>query len=68
MLSDPENKEAFETRLCFVCNRFLEESNFKMNPVIMKPVCLNCSDTIQEKQKEAELLDSLADGLICGCI
>ena len=68
MLSDPEKKEAFETRLCFVCNRLQEESNFKMNPVIMKPVCLNCSDTIQEKQKEADLLDSLADGLICGCI
>ena len=68
MLSDPENKEAFETKVCFVCNHFLEESNFKMNPVIMKPVCLNCSDTSQEKQKEADLLDSLADGLICGCI
>ena len=68
MLSDQEKKEAFETKVCFVCNRFLEESKFKMNPVVMKPVFLNCSNTSQEKQKEADLLDSLADGLICGCI
>ncbi|HAX93072.1 MAG TPA: hypothetical protein DCY25_03830 [Bacteroidales bacterium] len=68
MKSDGENRKVGKTKVCFVCNRLLEESSFKMNPVVMKPICPNCSGTSQEKQKEEDLLDSLADGLICGCI
>jgi len=39
-----------------------------VNKTVMLPVCKNCIGTAEEKQKEEEYLDSLADGLVCGCI
>ncbi len=38
------------------------------NQVTNLPVCDTCKGTEKEKIKEQEALDSLADGLICGCI
>lgn len=32
------------------------------------PVCLDCKDSEQEKAEEKIVLDSLADGFVCGCI
>ncbi len=55
-------------KLCFVCNIPLENENYSVNPKVMLPVCLVCNGTDQEKEKENELLDSLSDGLFCGCI
>lgn len=53
---------------CFVCEEPVTSENSSLNPVVNMPVCNQCRNTQNEKMKEAELLDSLADGLICGCI
>ena len=53
--------------VCFVCGKKLEEIK-NINMVTNLPVCNDCKDSDQEKQKEKEALDSLADGFVCGCI
>lgn len=53
---------------CFVCKQALTEENSTINPVVNMPVCSVCKGTEQEKKEEQELLDSLADGFVCGCI
>ncbi len=55
------------SRKCFVCGMELETIKQK-NQVTNLPVCDACKGTEEEKIKEQEALDSLADGLICGCI
>lgn len=52
---------------CFVCDKKLEQVEYK-NEVTNLPVCAQCKGTAQEKTKEKEALDSLADGFVCGCI
>ncbi len=52
---------------CFVCGKILEEVQHK-NMITNLPVCDDCKGTEQEKLKEKEALDSLADGFVCGCI
>ncbi len=32
------------------------------------PVCKNCNGTDNEKKIEKEVMESLADGFVCGCI
>ena len=59
-------KNDFSTK-CFVCQQELKEVKTK-NKVTNLPVCKNCQGTKQEKIKEKEALDSLADGFVCGCI
>jgi hypothetical protein len=34
----------------------------------MLPVCDDCSGSVKEKKAVEEYNESLADGLICGCI
>jgi len=53
---------------CFVCKQAVTAENSTINPVVNMPVCLSCKGTDQEKKEEQELLDSLADGFVCGCI
>jgi hypothetical protein len=53
---------------CFVCEQNFIESELSFNQIVNLFVCHNCSNTENEKQKETEMLDSLADGLVCGCI
>ena len=53
---------------CFVCNAKLLPNQSKINQEINLWVCLNCSGTEKEKQKVKELLVSLAEGFVCGCI
>ncbi len=53
---------------CFVCKSTLKKDQYRMNTSVMKPVCLQCAGSEKEKQSEENLLDSLADGLVCGCI
>ena len=52
---------------CFVCEKELDQVEFK-NKATLLPVCNECKDTAKEKAKEQEMLDSLADGFVCGCI
>lgn len=56
------------TSACFVCGKKEQAGEFTHNKKVMLPVCMVCKDTPEEKSKETELLDSLADGLFCGCI
>lgn len=53
---------------CFVCEQPLNNENSSLNSVVNMPVCNQCKNTQNEKMKEAELLDSLAEGFVCGCI
>jgi ABC-type lipoprotein export system ATPase subunit len=58
-----ENQKA-----CFVCQTPILNSKYTLNKNVMLPVCATCKGTEAEKNKESELLDSLGDGQICGCI
>jgi predicted metal-binding protein len=53
---------------CFVCNNNVPTDNLELNADVNLFVCNNCKGTYEEKKAVAELLDSLADGLVCGCI
>jgi uncharacterized protein YlaN (UPF0358 family) len=53
---------------CFVCEELVAPDNYELNKEVNMPVCSNCIGTENEKKKIEELLDSLAEGLICGCI
>ena len=55
-------------RKCFVCEAPILEENYTLNQEVNMPVCKKCLGTDEEKKKVEELLDSLADGLVCGCI
>ena len=65
-MSVNKSKNSF-ANLCFVCSNKLEYVEDK-NKVTNLPVCKQCKGTDKEKIKEKELLDSLADGFVCGCI
>jgi NMD protein affecting ribosome stability and mRNA decay len=56
------------TDICFVCKTKLTDGNFKINKEVYLPVCKNCDGTARERKAVEEQLDSLADGLVCGCI
>lgn len=53
---------------CFVCKKAVTNDNLVINTVVNMPVCQQCRGTEKEKKEEKEVLDSLADGLVCGCI
>ena len=53
---------------CFVCQNEFPASELELNSEVNLLVCSNCKDTKKEKETVADLLDSLADGLVCGCI
>ena len=55
-------------KTCFVCKKEVEAEKYSLNPQVNLPVCYECKGTSLEKQTEDEYLDSLADGLVCGCI
>ena len=54
--------------VCFVCKKEFYSVKTELNPAVNLPVCSNCKGTREEKKMEEEYLDSLADGLVCGCI
>lgn len=56
------------TKICFVCKKEINDSNFEMNREVYLPVCSKCNGSQEEKKMVEEYLDSLADGLVCGCI
>ncbi len=53
---------------CFVCGKKLTGDACAINREVQLPVCDACKGTPEEKKKAEEYLDSLADGLVCGCI
>lgn len=53
---------------CFVCKKVITLDAAKINKIVNMPVCNDCQGTESEKKEEKEVLNSLADGLICGCI
>lgn len=53
---------------CFVCKKSITIENSELNLMVNLRVCKKCKGTKKEKQTEEEYLDSLADGLVCGCI
>ncbi len=64
------SKEAIQndfSKKCFVCEKPLTPILHK-NKMTNLPVCNNCKGTTEEKKKEKEIFDSLADGFVCGCI
>lgn len=56
------------SKICFVCQESVYPENSELNPEVNLPVCFNCKGTENEKKAVAEHLDSLAEGLVCGCI
>jgi len=53
---------------CFVCEQPVIIENYTINHVLNMPVCNQCKNSENEKHKEAEILESLAEGFVCGCI
>jgi hypothetical protein len=53
---------------CFVCRISVTKENSVLNHEVNLPVCHFCQGSKKEKETVAEFLDSLADGLVCGCI
>jgi hypothetical protein len=53
---------------CFVCKKSITTDTSRINEVVNMPVCNKCQGTELEKKEEKEVLNSLADGFVCGCI
>ncbi len=53
---------------CFVCKKPISRETTELNPVVNMPVCPECKGSDREKKEEKEVLNSLADGFVCGCI
>lgn len=53
---------------CFVCEQKIDQSTCSKNGSVNLPVCDNCKGSKEEKDKESELLEGMADGFVCGCI
>ena len=53
---------------CFVCKAAITPETSSLNTTVNMPVCDLCKGSKQEKIEEKEVLDSLADGFVCGCI
>lgn len=53
---------------CFVCKKTVDSETSVINSVVNLPVCFSCQGTEKEKTEEKEVLESLADGFVCGCI
>lgn len=57
-----------QKKQCFVCKKYFPVVETSINKEVYMPVCNNCKGTEKEKQAVEDNLDSLADGLVCGCI
>lgn len=53
---------------CFVCKTSITAETSSINIAVNMPVCNTCKGSEQEKAEEKVVLDSLADGFVCGCI
>jgi hypothetical protein len=53
---------------CIVCQNDVPIEELVLNQEVNLMVCNNCKGTPEEKQIVKELLESLADGFVCGCI
>lgn len=64
----PKDNQKNINKICFVCEMPLPERAISMNYRVNLPVCTDCKETDKEKQAEKDLLESLADDFVCGCI
>lgn len=55
-------------KICFVCKEQINQNEFEYNMQVNLPVCNKCKGTNEETKAIEEAFDSLADGLVCGCI
>ncbi|MFV0590841.1 MAG: hypothetical protein ACK5M7_05610 [Draconibacterium sp.] len=55
-------------KTCFVCKESVTPETSTINTMVNLPVCKKCKGTDAEQQEEKAVLDSLADGFVCGCI
>ena len=53
---------------CFVCKKAITTDTSEINQVVNMPVCKECQGSEHEKTEEKEVVSSLADGFVCGCI
>lgn len=59
---------ASSPRLCFVCEKAILSDDIFYHPKVNLPICDDCCGSESETAKVGELLEGLAEGLICGCI
>jgi hypothetical protein len=57
-----------DTSTCFVCKSVVNTNSTTINTSVNLPVCTTCRGSKHEKEEENILLESLADGFVCGCI
>ena len=56
------------SKKCFVCENTIALEKFFYHPKVNLPVCNNCRGSELETAKTEELLEGLAEDIICGCI
>jgi hypothetical protein len=62
------NKMEAIKKTCFVCKTEFQKDTLELNVEVNLLVCKKCRGSEQEKEEVKILLDSLADGFVCGCI
>jgi len=53
---------------CFVCDQTFKMETLHLNNKVNLHVCEKCKGSNEEKEKETDLLEGLAEGFVCGCI
>jgi len=64
----PKDNQKNINNVCFSCKKPVFGTAFSINTRVNLPVCNDCKGTGKEKQAENELLKSLAEDFVCGCI
>jgi len=64
----PKDNQKNINNVCFSCENPVIGTTFSINTRVNLPVCDNCKDSDKERTAEQELLKSLAEDFVCGCI
>jgi len=64
----PKYNQKNINKVCFSCENAITGSNLLINPKVNLPVCKACKGTDKEKKAEDDILKSLAEDFVCGCI
>ena len=64
----PKDNQKNINKVCFACENPIIGTAFSVNPKVNLPVCNACKGTDKEKQAQKDILDSLAEDFVCGCI
>ena len=57
-----------DIKRCFVCTKEVDLNSISYNKKTNLPVCLKCKGSEAELNAEKDVLDSLSEGFVCGCI